>query len=338
MGCPLQLHSDQGRNFDSKLFARLCELLQIAKTRTTPYHASSNGQVERYNRTLLQILRCAIHGIQPDWDKHLSFAAAAMRAAVNRTTGFSANMMMFGHELLQPIDLMLGTTGNNPSGEDPGQYVSWLRETMERVHTAARETLQTVQGRQKRDYDLRLVEHTYRVGDLVYKLDKSTAIRQSKKLKPIWEGPWVVTECLGSVLYRIRNRRRGVVVHHDLIKKCSEQNVPGWAKRIVDQLGTEEDAVVTGEEPVDVGLEELFAEEMPPDQERGDVGLEELVAEDPPQVETPPDQELGAQNPPQAGTPPDQEVDDDPDEATPAGVVTRRGRPVRRPAHLADFV
>ena len=60
VGCPLELHTDQGKNMDGNLVNKLCELLQIAKIRTTPYHSSSNGQIERYNRTLLQTIRCYI--------------------------------------------------------------------------------------------------------------------------------------------------------------------------------------------------------------------------------------------------------------------------------------
>jgi hypothetical protein len=43
-GCPLEVHTDQGRNFDGNLFKSLCTILEVAKTRTTPYHPSSNGQ------------------------------------------------------------------------------------------------------------------------------------------------------------------------------------------------------------------------------------------------------------------------------------------------------
>ena len=55
-GIPNQIHSDQGKQFESKLFKELCQLLQIDKTRTTPYHPQSDGMVERFNRTLVTML------------------------------------------------------------------------------------------------------------------------------------------------------------------------------------------------------------------------------------------------------------------------------------------
>ena len=48
-GCPYNIHSDQGRNYESAIFSELCQLLEIRKTRTSPGHPSCNGQVERFN-------------------------------------------------------------------------------------------------------------------------------------------------------------------------------------------------------------------------------------------------------------------------------------------------
>lgn len=53
---PHQLHSDQGRNFESAILADTCKLLGVDKTRTTPYHPSSDGFVERFNRSMMDMV------------------------------------------------------------------------------------------------------------------------------------------------------------------------------------------------------------------------------------------------------------------------------------------
>ena len=48
-GVPTELHSDQVRNFGSRVFQEVCSLLGIHKTRTTALHPQSDGMVEQPN-------------------------------------------------------------------------------------------------------------------------------------------------------------------------------------------------------------------------------------------------------------------------------------------------
>lgn len=83
-GYPFEMFTDQGRDFESKLFRKVCSLLQIHKSRTTHYRPSGNGQVERYN-TLVDAVRCYLDNQAKFWDKHLDILAGAVQCAEKDT-------------------------------------------------------------------------------------------------------------------------------------------------------------------------------------------------------------------------------------------------------------
>ena len=95
-GLPRRLHSDQGRNFESKLFHELCALAGIEKSRTTPLHPRSDGQAERLNRTLLQMLRTTATDHVQNWPAYLPTVMSAYRMTVHSVTGITPNMAMLG--------------------------------------------------------------------------------------------------------------------------------------------------------------------------------------------------------------------------------------------------
>ena len=99
------LHTDQGREFESKLFTELCHLLEIRKTRTTPYHPQSDGMVERNNRTIKDILSMLVNGSHDDWDVWLPHALLAYRTAVHSSTGFSPHKILLGRQARIPVDM-----------------------------------------------------------------------------------------------------------------------------------------------------------------------------------------------------------------------------------------
>ena len=70
-GFPARIHSDQGANFKSNLIKELCKIARVEKSRTTPYHPMGNGQVERFNQTVLKMLGTLEDYQKSDWKAHV---------------------------------------------------------------------------------------------------------------------------------------------------------------------------------------------------------------------------------------------------------------------------
>ena len=105
-GCPQELHSDQGVQFESQIFQELCKMLQINKTRTTAYHPQSDGMIERLNRKVKDVLAKYISVHQNDWDKFIDGVVFAYNSTVHDTTGITPYRMVFGEEIRLPVELV----------------------------------------------------------------------------------------------------------------------------------------------------------------------------------------------------------------------------------------
>ena len=96
-GVPSILYSDQGRNFESEMLHQMLQAFGIKKSRTTAHHLQCDSMVERFNRSLLQLLRCYV-STEEDWETYLPLVLYAYRMAPHSTTGVSPFQLMFGRD------------------------------------------------------------------------------------------------------------------------------------------------------------------------------------------------------------------------------------------------
>ena len=228
-GCPLSIHSDQGRNYESELFHELCQLLEIRKTRTSPRHPSGNGQVERFNKTLVTLIRAYLKGKQSDWDLNLGSLAGAYRATPHESTGFTPNCVMLGHENRMPADLLFGTPKTVESNY--GEHISGVRHHLQKTYTLVENQLQKAAVRQEENYNTRISFHPFKKGDLVYVRNESRKLGKNPKLQFPYEGPAVVTEKKNDINYLVKQKENSPdkLIHYDKLKPFMGP-VPRWIK------------------------------------------------------------------------------------------------------------
>ena len=236
-GVPFEVHTDQGRSFESSLFQDVCKILETHKTRTSSYHPQSNGFIERFNQTLVNMISAYVSKHQHDWDANLNLLTAAYRSSVHETTGFSPNYLMLGREVKTPLEVTLGLRAN-PLPRSHEEYVVNLQEQLSEAYELAREYIGKSAERQKRDHDVRVAYNSFECGDLVYCLDTTRKKGLSPKLNSEkWQGPFVVTRKLNDLLFEIRqNRSRMKIVHHDRLKPYLSNDLPQWAPKLREQV------------------------------------------------------------------------------------------------------
>uniref|UniRef100_A0A8C9VS90 Gypsy retrotransposon integrase-like protein 1 n=1 Tax=Scleropages formosus TaxID=113540 RepID=A0A8C9VS90_SCLFO len=192
-GAPENLHSDQGRNFESQVMKEVCDRLGVRKTRTTPLHPQSDGLVERFNRTLTTQLSVLTSRHQRDWDRHLPLVLWACRSAVQESTGCTPALLMFGRELRTPVDLAFGSPPEPEVGGEVGpEYLRQLRRRLESAHAFARRHLTEAGGRQKRAYDTQCRGCPLAPGDRVWVYNPRRKRGLCPKLTDSWVGPCVI--------------------------------------------------------------------------------------------------------------------------------------------------
>ena len=165
------------------------------------YRPQRNGQVERYNRTMGAALRAYCMDNPKDWDIHVPFVTAAMRSTVSTATRFTPNKLFLGREVTSPADLEFVLPPNTPRSHN--EYVVQLQDDLQKAHEAARKHLQERCVRNKKDYDIRILQNQFEPEDAVYVLHRTTVTGVYQEAKTGLQGTRPSGET--SLIIRVRD-------------------------------------------------------------------------------------------------------------------------------------
>ena len=173
--------------------ADLCELMGVWKIQTSPYHLQTNGQCERFNSTLINMLGTLPKEKKSEWKNHIGTLVHAYNCTQNSATGFSPYYLMFGRQPCLPVDVALGLAPCTPSWSQTLQNLfKSLREHTKWAHEKAEAFQAKEAQRHKQNYNKRSRAVALEVGDMV--LVHVTAFKGCHKMQDRWENREYVVE------------------------------------------------------------------------------------------------------------------------------------------------
>ena len=235
-GVPTEILTDQGTNFQSATMKELCSQLGIKQLRTTAYHPQTDGAVEKFNRTLGDMLAMHVEKNPGEWDEYLDYCVGTYNKTPHTSTKDTPFYLLKGRDALEPTDVR--PPMRNRILEEEGNTFS--RQWHDALETARANSV-VAQARQKDAYDKGTGLTHYETGDLVLLKELKA---QTGKFYMRWDGPFVVVAKLSNLNYSVRRQdsNHAFVVHVNRMKR--------WKSK-TDQLDTHDNVQQTSNESPD---------------------------------------------------------------------------------------
>ncbi|GJP33671.1 hypothetical protein CLOM_g18198, partial [Closterium sp. NIES-68] len=191
------LVSDRDPRFTSRFWHEVTRTLGTKLKMSSAFHPQTDGQTERTNRTLEQMLRSFIGPTQDDWDDLLPVVEFAVNNSVHEGTHEKPFILNCGRHPTTPATHGIGGL-RVPAAKD---FVGKQQEALK----SARRWLQLSQQRQKSYADMKRREVSFEVGDKVLLSTKNIRLKipGARKLFPRWIGPFEVIQRVGVVAYKL---------------------------------------------------------------------------------------------------------------------------------------
>ena len=239
-GVPAYLISDQGKAFTGHIINHLCDLYGVQKLRTSPYHAQTNGQVERMN----QMIICMIGKLEEDkkacWSKHLPELLLAYNATRSAVTGYSPYYLLFGRRSRIPVDYLFPTLRDSPHQTKMEVSVAAMQKRLKEAFAVARHLTSEEAAKQRHYYDCKAGAVALQPGDVV--MVRTDGFVGKQKVKDRWEdGGFIVESQLEDwPVYRVkcptsddRRKPKYRVLHWNrllLVTNEDASDIPGQAQ------------------------------------------------------------------------------------------------------------
>ncbi|KAJ9517266.1 hypothetical protein QJQ45_009121 [Haematococcus lacustris] len=210
--------SDRGATFNNQFWIEVRKLIGVDPAFSTAYHPQSDGQTERTNQIVEEMLRHYILPTQEDWPRHLAFAEFAINNSWQESIQSTPFLVNYGQSPITPMLHKLPRPCLSPSAESFAK--KWEHEVKH-----AQECMRVAQDRQQRYANKRRRDVTFSVGDSVLLSTKNlrNAPGRARKFLPRYVGPFKVTGKLGEAAYRLElpstMSRLHPVFHVSLLKK-----------------------------------------------------------------------------------------------------------------------
>jgi len=211
-GFPNELVSDNGPAFAAKITKAWKETNGIKEILITPYNPRANGLVERWNSTVIQMLRFYVNHRHDDWDTYLPYVTFAFNTADNPTTKCSPFFLFYGREPQLPLRIQV-------SKENEKSLTQYNRDLIRRVEKGREILLKTKEElKRKAENYLGKVIPKIKPGDYIMVKKFTNAPDTSKKLEDKFEGPYLILERSGLNNFVIKKEGTKETIHTSHIK------------------------------------------------------------------------------------------------------------------------
>ena len=201
-GAAIEIISNKGQNFLSKLVNAVCEIYQVTCHSTSSYRPQSIGCVERQNASIVQTIRMYVDRSQRNWYLVLPVALMSLPNAPNlKTSGFLPFQMLFGCQMRIPFDSELIPRDN--LGPEAKVHVEQLLQRLKLSHEIAKENSEKAKLRDKTRHNRNAKEYNFFPGEQVLLKIQKVVNPLSPKMYDKFEGPYYIREKCPNDTYRI---------------------------------------------------------------------------------------------------------------------------------------